>query len=375
METARISVHLTSDRRSYEILIRDGLIDEVAWKPPLCDSGSFFVVTDSNVARLYGKRLVDRMSGPNRRVRMVSFPAGEANKNIRTAWTVAAKLSELGADRDSTILALGGGVVGDLAGFVASVYKRGIDYVQIPTTLLAQVDSSIGGKTGVDAPWGKNQIGTFYQPKVVLTDTQTLRTLPSSEMLNGIAEIVKCAVVADRGMFNQLSTFQRFDSGFPTELIIRTCKIKAHVVSRDEKESNYRAILNYGHTVGHALESASKYRLAHGVCVILGMMAEAWIAFRMGILQETDFEKQSRLLRRLSRIFAIQPPYLDKRILFGLAKADKKSASGSARMSLPTEVGKMHTAEGGSYKIPISRRAFEESIDYLRGAFSGTDGE
>ena len=372
MVTARIRVALPAggDSRSYEILIREGLLDELGEDGlPFSGSGSLFIVTDSNVSKIYGRALLRRLSR-QRRIRMISFPPGERNKNMRTASQIASELNRLGADRGSTILALGGGVVGDLAGFVASIYKRGVDYIQIPTTLLAQVDSSIGGKTGVDAPWGKNQIGTFYQPKGVLTDPKTLRTLPSSEILNGMAEIVKCAIIADKEMFGQLSELEEFEPPVAAHLIVRASKIKAEVVSGDEREINYRAVLNFGHTIGHALESSWNYRWSHGTCVTLGMMAECWIALHMNILGEQDFERQSELLRRLSRGLLDKMPHLDKKILFRFAKSDKKAASSTVRMSLPASIGKMYTTEEGSYKIPVSRKAFEGSIDYLEETFS-----
>lgn len=372
MGTARVRVSLPPDGedRSYDVLIRAGILDELAdggVPPP--HATSLFVVTDSNVAKLYGKKLVAGLSQSGRRVEIISFPAGEASKNIQTAWTLTSRLSKLGADRGSVLLALGGGVVGDLAGFVASIYKRGIDYIQLPTTLLAQVDSSIGGKTSVDTPWGKNQLGTFYQPRGVLTDPITLRTLPNSEMLNGVAEIIKCAVIADRRLFDRLSAME-FASDIPVDLIEGACSIKAGIVSKDERETNLRAVLNYGHTVGHAIESASDYRLSHGTCVILGMMAEGWIALRLGILQETDFEKQSRLLRRLSDAYNLRLPSFDRKTLLKFAVADKKATSSSIRMSLPAALGKMHTTSDGSYKIPVAREIFAESIDYLHRAFS-----
>lgn len=371
MRTARVRVAFPPEAgRGYEVLIRDGVLDDLAGeKIPLPDASSYFIVTDSKVVKLYGEKMRVGLSGSKGRVEMVTFPAGEASKNLETAGLVASKLSKLGADRRSMLLALGGGVVGDLTGFVASIFKRGIDYIQLPTTLLAQVDSSIGGKTGVDTPWGKNQLGTFHQPRGVLTDPLTLRTLPRREMLDGLAEIIKCAVIADRKMLDRLSALVESNSKIATDLIVDTCKIKARVVSKDEKETNLRAILNYGHTVGHAIESSSNYRLSHGTCVILGMMAESWVALRLGIMQKNEFEKLSELLRRLSRRFITKLPVLSKRTLFSFAIADKKTASSSVRMSLPSELGKMHTTEEGSYMIPVSKKAFEGSIDYLREAF------
>ena len=232
--TIRIKVASLQRERNYEILIRDGILEDLpVERLPLASTSSFFIVTDSNVARLYGSKLRDTLSESKRRVELVSFPAGEENKKIETASLVASKLSKLGADRSSMVIALGGGVVGDLAGFVASIYKRGIDYLQFPTTLLAQVDSSVGGKTGVDTPWGKNQLGTFHQPRGVLIDPLTLQTLPPQEVINGLAEIIKCAIIADREMFGQLSRLDKFGAGIPKEFIVDTCKIKAEVVSKD----------------------------------------------------------------------------------------------------------------------------------------------
>lgn len=371
METTRIRVDLsreTSDR-SYDIVIREGILGEIAeGSTSLPEASSYFVVTDSNVAGLYARTLLKGLSGLGRKVRLISFPAGERQKTAETAWTIASRLSKMGADRESVILALGGGVVGDLAGFVASIYKRGLDYVQLPTTLLAQVDSSIGGKTGVDAPWGKNQLGTFYQPVAVSTDLAVLRTLPRREVLNGVAEIVKCAVIANESMFDEVSALPgSLGSGISGELIAGACRVKASVVSKDEKERDLRSILNYGHTVGHAIEGSSGYRLGHGLCVILGMMAEGWIALHEGIFERRDFERQNELLSRLLSGSRVRPR-LDERTLLRFAFADKKTTSSSLRMSLPERIGKMHTTESGSHKIPVSNEAFRASIGYLRKA-------
>ncbi|MDG6898624.1 MAG: 3-dehydroquinate synthase [Nitrososphaerota archaeon] len=372
MRTARIEVALTSEGdRSYEVLVRDGILGELVERlPRLEEASSLFIVTDSTVSRLYGMRLKAELAEVFRRVELVSFPPGEANKNIETAWALAARLNRLGADRESSVLALGGGVVGDLAGFVASIYKRGIEYYQLPTTLLSQVDSSIGGKTGVDAPWGKNQIGTFHQPRGVLTDPLVLRTLPRREIMNGIAEIVKCAVVADRRMFDRLSTLAGTETRVPNEIIVDACRIKAAVVSKDETEAGLRAVLNYGHTVGHAIEGASDYRVGHGACVILGMIAEGWIALRLGILRRDDFERQSELLLRLSTGVEVGEANLDKNKLLRFALADKKSSPSGIKMSLPAELGRMHTARDGSHRSPVSSETFKESIDYLAGVLS-----
>jgi len=374
--TVRVDLSRGTGDRSYDILIREGILEELAaGSPRLPQAESYYIVTDSKVAKLYGARLRDDLSRLGRgRVELLSFRAGEARKNVGTAWTLASRLGALGAERGSVILALGGGVVGDVAGFVASVYKRGIGYVQIPTTLLAQVDSSIGGKTGVDAPWGKNQLGTFHQPLAVITDPAVLGTLPRREWINGLAEIVKCAVIADERMFERVSSLPAYLDGspdVPVELIVGACRVKAGVVSRDEREDDLRAILNYGHTVGHALESSSGYGLSHGACVVLGMLAEGWIASQMGVFREADFERQTRLLLGIWKgagVRGVRPVLSDKKRLLRFALADKKTTSSSLRMSLPERLGRMHTTKEGSHKIPVSEEAFVGSIDYLRKA-------
>ncbi len=376
MATTKIRIRFASPPQegSYQILIRDGILDDLPVEEPFFPKAShLFIVTDSNVVRLYGSKVRDALSEFNRRVELVSFPAGESHKRIETAFLVASKLSKLGADRRSMVIALGGGVVGDLAGFVASIYKRGIDYLQFPTTLLAQVDSSIGGKTGVDTPWGKNQLGTFHQPKGVVIDPLTLGTLPFQELINGLAEIIKCAIIADREMFDQLSRTDEVGAGILSGLIVNACKIKAEVVSVDERESNLRTILNFGHTVGHAIEGSSDYKLSHGRCVILGMISESWIAHQLGILQKDDYERQSALLRRVYKQSTMKTPALNKRTLLRFAIADKKSTTSSIKMSLPSELGKMYTTREGSYTIPVSMGIFNASIDHLRDVLASPD--
>ena len=373
MPTARIRVSLPNEGadRSYDVIIRDGILKELgSGKLPLPDADSYFIITDSTVARLYGKKLLSELSRTHPRAEIITFPAGEASKNLETVSAVSSKLERLGASRASLILALGGGVVGDLAGFVASIYKRGIRYIQLPTTLLAQVDSSVGGKTGVDTQWGKNQLGTFHQPVGVLTDPLTLVTLPLNEILNGLAEVVKCAIIANRDMLYGLRNLTEFDSGIVKKFIVDAVRIKAQVVSKDERESNLRSILNFGHTVGHAIESSSNYKLSHGTCVLLGMIAESWIAHRLAILQRDDFEEISEFLGSLLSRFDIMPTVLNGRTLVRFARADKKSDSSSLVMSLPEEIGKMHTARDGSYKTPVPVEIFSASINHLREVLS-----
>ncbi len=287
---------------SCTILVERGLLAKLDQKLPnfLTDTkNGVAIVTDSNVARILGSRIKTTLSTVFPRVSLIEVPPGEKSKTLRTASLICDRLAKIGADRKTSLVALGGGVVGDLTGFVASIYKRGIVSFQVPTTLLAQVDSSIGGKTGVDTEWGKNQIGTFYQPAGVFIDPLALSTLPSSEVINGAAEIVKSSIVASREMFDRLSHVRDILSIAELEpLIPATCRIKAGIVSRDEKEENLRSILNFGHTVGHAIESASNYSLSHGRSIILGMLAEAWIARQLELFESDDYERCVELLGR-----------------------------------------------------------------------------
>jgi len=296
---------------------------------------------------------------------VITFPNGEKSKNLETCSTIASKMSDLGLDRRSVIVALGGGVVGDLAGFVASIFKRGIKYVQAPTTLLAQVDSSIGGKTGVDTDWGKNQLGTFYQPRAIFIDPSTLDTLPRSEVINGLGEMVKSGVIADRDLFRSIEKARSLNIQNLKPLIPQTCRIKARIVEEDEREDNLRSILNYGHTVGHAIEASSNFKLSHGKCVILGMVAEGWISEKLGIFAESDHERQKDLLRRIIKSSKIETR-LGTRQILGFAKLDKKSTAAAIRMALPEKIGKMHAKKNGNYLTPVSKDLFRESLQVIR---------
>ena len=269
-------------------------------------------------------------------------------------------MSDLGLDRKSMVIALGGGVVGDLFGFVSSNYKRGIHYAQIPTTLLAQVDSSIGGKNGVDTDWGKNQLGTFYQPKAIFIDPKTLDTLPRSEVINGLGEMVKSGIIADKKLFESIERLNSFEIDKLKHLIPQTCLVKTRVVAKDERENNLRSILNYGHTIGHAIEASSNYRMNHGKCVILGMVAEGWIGARLGIFIESEHERQRKLLRKIIKAFRIRTE-IDSDQILHFAKLDKKSTLSSINMVLPERIGKMHLTNK-SFLHPVGPGLIRESL-------------
>jgi len=286
--------------KSYDICIGHDILDRVGlllaknnW------AGRYIIVTDSNVETLHGNRVLETLNGLGIKTDMISFPAGESSKTMEAALGVVERLMDLGADRASALIALGGGVVGDLTGFVASLYMRGIPCIQIPTTLLAQVDSSIGGKTGIDLPVGKNFLGSFYQPKGVFIDLVFLETLTPREFGNGLAEIVKYGVIDDAELLDALEReigMLRGDRKLLERVIARSCRIKKGIVEIDETEKGLRRILNFGHTIGHAVEAESGYALSHGESVAMGMAAAVLISEKMKHLPAEDRKRITSLI-------------------------------------------------------------------------------
>jgi len=293
-------VRVNLKERSYKILIGSGLLKRIDdFIESLGDIEKILIITNPLVFSLYGKD-IDRILRKKFNVNRAIVPDGERSKSLKWAKFLYDELIKWRMERGSMILAVGGGVIGDLAGFVASTYMRGVPYVQVPTTLLAQVDSSIGGKVGVNHPLGKNLIGSFYQPKQVIIDSDVLKTLPAKEFRNGMAEIIKMAIIRDRELFSilekKLSLISQ-EKTFLNEAIYRSCFHKAKIVEKDERESGLRSILNYGHTIGHALESAGEYNiLSHGEAVLIGMNLAAEISFRVGECEQEVVERQQNLI-------------------------------------------------------------------------------
>jgi 3-dehydroquinate synthase len=274
---------------SYEIRIGKSIVDRMILLTAKNHKATrYVIVTDSNVNGLYGVTLLDAMTQAGMNASLMEIPAGESCKNMATVMDAAARLLALGADRGTLLLALGGGVVGDLTGFMASIYMRSVPYIQIPTTLIGQVDSSIGGKTAVDLPQGKNLLGTFYQPRAVFADVDFLETLPEKEFQNGLAEVIKYGIIEDEKLFKMLEEdmddVKRRDSARLLKIIETCCRIKKSIVEIDEREQGLRRILNFGHTLGHALEASSNYALSHGESVALGMIAAARLSVKMKYL-------------------------------------------------------------------------------------------
>jgi 3-dehydroquinate synthase len=299
------------------------------------------VVTNSTVARLYLEKLMDGLGG--RRVAECILPDGEQHKTLQTAGWVFDALVAKKMNRDAVVLALGGGVVGDIAGFAAACYQRGVGYAQIPTTLLAQVDSSVGGKTGVNHAGGKNLIGAFYQPLCVITDTDTLATLPDRELSAGLSEVIKYGCVWDPLLFDWLGQNMHKllarDADALTYAIARSCEIKATVVAKDEREHNLRAILNFGHTFGHAIEAATAYEtFLHGEAVGLGMLMAADLSRRLGLIDAAIKDRVRDILTRAN--LPTEAPRIGAAKALELMQMDKKVLAGTVRLVLIEKLGR-----------------------------------
>jgi len=340
----RVHVHLAPDRdRSYFIEIRPGLLDRLPQRIARTEGRRrIFVITDATVARLYGEKFYRDLAREGANVVLLDVPAGERSKSPSTALALQSRLLAEGISRDSLIVALGGGVVGDLAGYVAATILRGVRFVQAPTTLLAQSDSSIGGKVGIDHPAGKNLIGAFHQPSAVYIDPRTLRTLPAEEFRSGLAEVVKIAAALDARFFSLIERnadrIRKGNEALITRLIAAAVGLKASVVARDERDAGIRSALNLGHSIGHALEASTRFELKHGEAVSIGMVLESRLACEMGLLQEREAKRLTRTLQAAGLPTA--PPHVLNLARFESALLqDKKSDASGLKMALLRRIG------------------------------------
>jgi 3-dehydroquinate synthase len=341
-KTERVRVEL--GERSYNIFIGDNLIGRAAeLMRPLSLGRRGVIISDSNVAPRYARQLIESLNRGGYNVALLTLPAGESSKSLQQAKRILEHLPSQRLDRQSFIIALGGGVVGDLAGFVAATYLRGINFIQIPTSLLALVDSSVGGKVGVNLPQGKNLVGAFYQPRLVIADTATLRTLPKRELRSGFAEVIKYGAICDAAFFRWLERnyrrVLRLEGPLIRKAVKRCCELKARVVSADEQESGLRAILNFGHTIGHAMEAIVEYEgLLHGEAVAAGMCCAACLSVKRAGLKKADamrvhsLIKASGLPSRLASRFAVD-------VLLQAMRLDKKARDGKVRFVLLKRLG------------------------------------
>jgi 3-dehydroquinate synthase len=326
--------------RSYPILVGAGLLGDSGVVSGAIEARDVLIVSNGTVAPLYLDRLTASLAG--RRLGSVLLPDGERYKTLATLTSIFDALVEQRMNRDACVVALGGGVVGDMAGFAAACYQRGVDYVQVPTTLLAQVDSSVGGKTGVNHAGGKNLIGAFHQPRAVLSDVETLRSLPVRELRAGLAEVIKYGIVADADFLAWIETnlagLLELDPDTIAQAVVRSCEIKAAIVAEDEREHGRRALLNLGHTFGHAIETATGYgEWLHGEAVAAGMLLAADLSRRLGWLDDADLARVRTLLSRIG--LPTRPPAVGAATALRLMGMDKKVTAGRIRLVLLRRVG------------------------------------
>jgi 3-dehydroquinate synthase len=328
---------------SYDIVIERGALASLG---PRCREiglkGTAAVISNPTVAGLYGAAVSESLATAGYSVVKIEMPDGEEFKNSTTLNRIYDDLLEAGVDRSSFVVALGGGVVGDVAGYAAATWMRGIPFVQVPTTLLAQVDSSVGGKTGIDHPKGKNLIGAFYQPRLVLIDVDTLTTLEPRHFRAGLAEVIKYGVAIDGEFFTFVEAHTpeilAMNPDVLIKIILQSCQLKAQVVELDEKEAGLRAILNYGHTLGHAFEALSGYRaLVHGEAVAIGMVLAARISIAKGLCSQEEYERIRILLVRCS--LPVDVPHFDRQELLTAIAADKKSKGGAITFICNSGIG------------------------------------
>jgi len=353
MEKVRVNL---ADR-SYDILISGGWLDELGRHlRGIVPSEKILVVTDSRVGKLYADKTVESLRKEDFPTDIITLPEGEENKTLDTVERIYNFLADNNFPRRATLVALGGGVVGDITGFAAATYMRGVNFVQIPTSLLAMVDSSVGGKTGVNHPLGKNLIGAFYQPKFVFIDTSLLKTLAPEEFYAGMAEVIKYGMIKNEAFFEFLSdemdALVSGDMKSINTIIKRCCEIKAEVVSEDEREAGIRAILNFGHTVGHAIEALTNYhKYRHGEAVAIGMIAASQIAIKMGMLSEMEVQRLWQVVSRAKlpyRLLELDPIDIVERM-----KKDKKVRSEKIRFVLPRQIGETVIRDDVSEQIMI----------------------
>lgn len=340
--------------KSYEIRIGPGLLAQTGRRlKEIGFAGKLVMITDTTVRRLYGEALRESLASEGFDTNLIEVAEGEEQKSLQTASRLYEELSNCHVERTTPILALGGGVIGDLSGFVAATYLRGVPLIQMPTTLLAQVDSSIGGKVAVNYGRLKNGIGAFHQPSLVLSDITTLRSLGPRELSNGLAEIIKSAVVWDREFFayleENLGKIRTLDDRALEEIVFKSVKIKAEIVEKDERDLGLRNILNYGHTIGHAIEAASHFAVGHGEAVAMGMLAAGKISSTMRILAEDELLRMSNVIAGAG--LPTEIPSLRVEEVMQAMRRDKKVLGGKIRYVLPRSLGDVFVTDGVSSSL------------------------
>ncbi len=342
--------------QTYPVLVGNGLRARI---PPLLGEYApgfrYAVISDDRVAELYGRETVDACRRAGLKADLYTFPEGEASKTRDTWSTLTDALLSDGLGRDAVVVAVGGGVTGDLAGFVAATYLRGIPVVQVPTSLVAMIDASVGGKTGVDVPWGKNLVGAFHRPRVVIADPETVKTLPEEERAQGLAEALKHGAILDRPYFEKLTEESAaLMAGEPRatySAVLRSVELKARIVSDDEREEGRRQVLNFGHTLGHALEAASDYEVGHGSAVAAGMVLEAGLGERLGVTEAGTREGLGEALSAFG-LGSVPSRAWDLDSVLRYLIADKKVRSGRPRYVLLERLGVIYRKDDWSHEVP-----------------------
>jgi len=341
-----LTIPVNIPQNPYEVIIQKAGLSNLGQHLIKLNLGKkLLVISNPEIFSLWGKPVVDSLTATGFEVFTLLMPPGETAKTLESLQQIYDAALENYLERSSTMLALGGGVIGDLTGFAAATWLRGINFIQVPTSLLAMIDASIGGKTGVNHPKGKNLIGAFYQPRLVFIDPQVLATLPEREFRAGMAEVIKYGIIWDADLFTKLeqsadlSKLSSITSELLQTIITRSCQAKVDVVTKDEKESNLRAILNYGHTIGHAVESLTNYSsYNHGEAVAIGMGIAGKIALHQGLWSEAEAIRQDQLIQKAGLPSQI-PDNLDTEAIIETLKSDKKVKSGKVRFILPTQIG------------------------------------
>jgi 3-dehydroquinate synthase len=353
MQSIKINLNKPTDN-SYQIIIGNNILDKIILDlKKLSLASKYIIITDNNVKKLYGEKILDLFKKNKLPVNLIAVLPGEKSKSIERKIEIENKMFELGCGRDSCIVAFGGGIVGDLAGFTASTFNRGISFVQIPTTILSCADSSIGGKTGINTKYGKNLIGAFYQPKKVYIDTNFWQTLNAKEIKNGLAETVKHSLIIDKTFFYYLEkNYQKIlDPNIAQYIAKKNCLIKKNIVEQDEKENGIRQILNYGHTIGHALENLSNNKISHGHAIAIGMNIAGKISNHLGFLSNDDLQKQNNLLVKVGLPIDI-PKNIKFSDILDVIKLDKKAKNGEARFVLLNKIGQIKK-QGNDYSFAV----------------------
>ncbi len=350
--------------RSYSIRVARGLLEDLPVQLEEFHSGQLWVlITQEQLYELYGQSLQQQLHEAGFQAAVITIPTGESAKSLAEVERIYRQLIAIGSDRSTSLIALGGGVVGDVTGFVAATFMRGISYVQVPTTLLAMVDSAIGGKTGVNLPTGKNLVGAVYQPRLVMIDQSFLSTLPEREYISGLAEILKYGLIFDSRFFHFIAEnmdriLSREDDTVLEKIISRSAELKTNIVEQDEFEGNQRRLLNFGHTIGHALEASLGFQqLRHGEAVAYGMLAAGALSFRRNLLSQAEWDFLAGTLRQLPLPAIAFPPVKD---LLDIMKRDKKVRSGVLHFVLLDGIGQ------GIIVNNITDRELEEAVNSIR---------